>query len=134
MTEVNTENTLELEDLAPKRMPVKLPSGDTTPMLDPKELSLYDRARIGRMSQRLVDLNDGLLKKDPSREATDQQEKLLRELTREILPEAPDDVIANMAPFHLDQVVGAFLGLYGDMTMRVAKTIQDRMETTTQGS
>lgn len=127
MSEV--EETLKLEDIVPKRWMVELPDGSTTPMLDPKELSLYDRARVGRMAQQVIDLNEETLQKPASQDRAARLEKTLREFAAMVLPEASEDLIANLAPYHLDQVTGAFLGRYGDMTINVAKRIQDRLPT-----
>lgn len=120
-------DTLKLEDLAPDRFDVELPSGEKTPMLDPRELSLYDRARVARMSQKVMDLNQAMLDKDPSQELAAELERTYRAFAAVVLPEASEEVIASLAPLHLDQVTGAFLGRYGGMMMRVADTIQDRM-------
>lgn len=123
-----SEETLKLEDLAPDRMKVELPSGATVGMLDPRELSFYDRADLGRDVKRLGDLQVKMAE-SPSTEDATELEVLLRGFARKVLPDASPDVIASMAPLHLDQVTGAFLGRYGGMIQQIAGMMEPKKPT-----
>lgn len=118
-------DTLKLEDLAPDRLTIELPDGGTVEMLDPRELSFYDRAELARLVQRLAASQDDV-ETELSPERVEKLEKVLRELVARILPNADPGVVENMAPLHLDQVSGAFLGRYG----RMIETIAAGMEPT----
>lgn len=127
-------DTLKLEDLAPERMMVELPTGEKTPMLDPRELSLHDRAKVGQMAKAIMDLNQKTIDGRVGEEDAAALEEALRDFTSMVLPDASEQFITSMAPFHLDQVTGAFLGRFGDMTMKVAETMEGQMPNRTPGS
>lgn len=111
-------HTLQLEDLAPERTSVELPGYGTAEILDPRELSFYDRAELQRIGERLAKLNDKL-SENPTEARADELARLYRDLVGRALPDVPEEVVAKLAPYHLDQIGGYFLGQYGTLVRRI---------------
>lgn len=121
MTDTN-DNMLDLSELAPERKPVKLPDGNVVEMLNPSELSFYDRAQLMRLTQKVVGLTEEVNAK-PTKAKADALGTALRDLAEAVLPDAPKETIASLSPVNLDMVSGAFLALYGDMMNVMAQRI-----------
>lgn len=122
MTDTPEDTMLDLSDLAPERKPVKLPDGTVVDMVNPSELSFYDRAQVLAKTQKVMNLTETVNKK-PTKARAVELEGALRDLAAVVLPDAPKEVIASLSPVSLDLVSGAFLGLYGDMMKVMSERI-----------
>lgn len=109
--------TLILETLAPRRRAVQLPDGTETGLLDPLELSFYDRAEISRMIEEIGSRHETLMSA-PTQAKAEKLRGALRDLVRKVLPDATVEQIAALEPPHLDQVSTVFLGEFARMTRR----------------
>lgn len=116
----NGEQILDLTDLAPERIPVKVTADSVFEMISPKEMSFKQRAKVVALTTKIENLNS---KANPSGDQLTQLEKAMRDLTRLALPDAPDEAIDELTPYQLDLVTGRFLMAFGGMISQAAKAI-----------
>lgn len=115
--------SLELTDLAPDRVRFDLPGHGSVEMIDPRELSFYDRAELQRLATKLSKLNDELAER-PTKARADELQRVYRELVSRACPDLSDDVVASIAPFHLDQIGAFFLARYGMLIQQIVRPFE----------